>query len=185
MHVWLAGLQWLGDEHVEAWDQRVQMLDALRSLLTLELPFLLWRIYFEWDSLTMASGAFVYILKNLCWAVNDLMIILACGTDSPTLFHANPIKMFTQCLQGTALSSIFVGPAGIISLVATVGNKAVTGRLNARRERLALYRAWLMVEKEKVTIRQKAEAVRDFQSQLDKIDSQIAAIDAEIKFHHT
>ena len=56
------------------------LIDAYRSLLTLELPFFLWRLWLHWGD---TSGVEPHLLtvKNFMFGLADLLTILACGNE--------------------------------------------------------------------------------------------------------
>jgi len=172
------------ETQAEIYQRQANFIDALRSLLFLEAPYLLWRVYFEWSGLTLTSSAVIFMAKNLLWGIHDLMVILACGSDGAVLFHRNPVKEFSAFLNGSAVSTIFVGPAGVFSLAAKFGNKALSSRLEQDRDRMVLFRTWLMVERAKVDEWDKA-ALTVYKEQIEEINGKIDDIEMSIKLNHT
>eukprot|EP00931_Biecheleriopsis_adriatica_P118452 TRINITY_DN93862_c0_g1_i1.p1 TRINITY_DN93862_c0_g1~~TRINITY_DN93862_c0_g1_i1.p1 ORF type:complete len:737 (-),score=163.93 TRINITY_DN93862_c0_g1_i1:200-2410(-) len=168
------------DDVIEKFDKRAEVLDALRSVIFLEVPFLLWRLWFEWGSLTMTSSVIVYILKNLCWTIYDLMVIFSCSSDDAVLFSSNPIKGFKAFMNTLGLNSIFVGPAGVFALMSKVSNKAVKDSQQAQRERIAMFRTWLMVEKEKVDANNNESASKEMEEEIGKYTLKLKRLDEEI-----
>ncbi|CAE7347244.1 unnamed protein product [Symbiodinium microadriaticum] len=72
------------DDAMTAMQRRAKLIDAFRSVLTLELPFFLWRLWFNWGD---TSGIQVHLLtvKNGLWGFGDLLTILACGNEDATI----------------------------------------------------------------------------------------------------
>lgn len=161
------------------YSERMTVYDAFRSLLLLELPFLLWRLWFEWSNLSATSMATLFIAKNAFWVVMDSLTILACGRDSPLMCFFTPLRTIKTMASGTKLSSIWIGPAGVFMLAAQLASKAAVDSAEDKRNRLSAYRAWLQVEKVKAGKKGKA-----FDKRIREIDEEIRVQDDKIALAH-
>eukprot|EP00928_Gymnodinium_smaydae_P005857 TRINITY_DN12027_c1_g2_i2.p1 TRINITY_DN12027_c1_g2~~TRINITY_DN12027_c1_g2_i2.p1 ORF type:complete len:756 (-),score=151.50 TRINITY_DN12027_c1_g2_i2:59-2203(-) len=173
---------YLGDtaDAAERFERRARLLDSLRSLCFLEVPFLLWRLYFEWDSLGVTSFAALLIAKNFIWAIVDFLTILACGNESATVLAAAPIQTITHFLRGTSISTIWVGPAGVFMLAAQMTQNAVKGGIEEAKARLDVFRTWMLVERAKAG--SQAEA---YDREIQLLEEKIAELESAQRLTHT
>jgi len=163
----------------EQYDRRAKFVDSFRSLFFLELPFLCWRLYFEWANLGLASFATLLVGKNLVWGVVDFLNILACGNESATILSTKPIQTLTHLLSGTALSSIWVGPSGIFMLAAQMTSTVISDSIEGAKKRLDLYRAWMLVEKTKA-----GEDANQYDEEIHHVERMIDRLESGLKLAH-
>ncbi|CAE6972637.1 unnamed protein product [Symbiodinium sp. CCMP2592] len=154
--------------------RRAQLLDAIRSLFLLELPFLCWRIYIDWYTVDIANARILFILKNAIWAAVDFLTILNCGGDGGVMCACRPLRRVSG-LADTQLGKIWIGPAGVFLLAAQVASSVLKLRLHNRRANLLLHRAWLQSERHSAgTGRQLHNAkLREVTNQMELIDEKL------------
>jgi len=170
----------LGDN----FERKANVIDSVRSLFSLEVPFLLWRLYFEWDGLTIGSFALILMLKNLVWAVMDLLTILSCGDQTVTFLGMMPVSILSEALEGSPLSSVFVGPAGLFSIAASAERKVVAKSIEANRRDLKARKAWLIIERQKADDDHDVEANAVLTKEIELVEGQIAALAVKDKLNH-
>jgi hypothetical protein len=109
---------------------------------------LLGRFYILSDSLSFDSYNVILIFKNLVWAVMDLMTILSCGNESAKAFGMMPVRTLGSLISGTGFTSIFIGPAGLMSIASQFASSSANEAMQAKMHSLNLHKAWLIVERE-------------------------------------
>lgn len=167
-------------QYFERW---AAVLDACRSLFLLELPFFMWRLYF--DSADLGSNTISFLmLKNLVWGLTDFLTILACGNDKATCLAYQPIQFVTTHINGTILSFIWVGPAGLFRLVADVLIKSAEDRIAARQNQATVHKAWLIVERQKAIDCSNDDAAELYDSEIARLDGLIDDLNKEAAMNH-
>ena len=133
----------------ERFEKKAQLLEAFRSLLCLQVPFLLWRLYFDAFFVDMIrfAGRSLLIAKNVIWALYDLVIIAACLNRDATCFGLKPMAVFSMAAD-TKFGKLWVGPSGIVAMVAEFGGILRKSNLQKHSDRLQKYKEWLRVERE-------------------------------------
>ncbi|CAE6924726.1 unnamed protein product [Symbiodinium natans] len=157
------------EAELERFLQRAKLLDAIRSLFLLELPFLCWRIYIDWYTVDIANSRILFIFKNAIWAVIDLLTILSCGGDGGVMCSCAPLK-HVGGLADTQLGKIWIGPAGLFLLSAQIASSALKVRLRRRRDNLLLHRAWLQAERSAQTGPLHDAKLKEVANQLNILD---------------
>ncbi|CAE8612700.1 unnamed protein product [Polarella glacialis] len=175
---------WCRGSRREHYKQRATVIDAVRSLLLLEFPFLCWRLWLEWEDLSATSFVTLLIAKNAFWCIMDLLTILACGDDTPRMCFFEPLRTVKALVAGSKLSSIWVGPAGVFMLAGQLASKAVADTLQDTRNKLSAYRAWLQVEKFRARGEGNRADGRQFDDRLREVDELIRLQDGRIAMAH-
>ena len=98
------------------------VIDALRSLLCLQVPFMLRRLYFDAfkDDLLEFAGRTMLIAKNAIWAALDLVKILSCSNKEATCFTVKPMSVIGSAAD-SKFGHVWVGPSGMVATVAEWG----------------------------------------------------------------
>jgi len=176
----------------EPFEVRAEVLDAMRSLYLLELPFLLWRLYFEWNSLTVNSFTYIVMAKNVVWGFHDLLVILSCNNPAATIFGHAPLPALSTMINGSAMSSVFIGPAGLFRIAADFTTATLKQRFDDSRQVLNFHKAWLLVERERLIQSrsrgrwESAEAeMTAFSEAIQWVSSHMDALDKEEEMIHT
>lgn len=143
---WCAGPQSAHDP----FEVRAEVMDAVRSLFLLELPFLLWRLYFEWKALTVNSFTYIIMAKNVVWGFHDLLVILSCNNPAATICGRAPLPALSTMINGSAMSSVFIGPMGLFRIAADFTTATLKQKFDDSRQVLNLHKAWLLVERERL-----------------------------------
>jgi len=143
---WCSGAQSAHD----SFDHFAEILDSIRSLFLLELPFFLWRYHFEIDGLAIDSWNVIVMGKNVVWGLHDLLVILTCNNPSATIFGYTPLASLSAMINGSAMSSVWVGPAGFFRIAADFTAVSVKRTMETDMKNLETHKAWLLVEREKL-----------------------------------
>lgn len=176
---------WCGAAGLDGdFQRKAAVIDAIRSLFFLEVPFFLWRFYFEWDGLTIGSFVIILMLKNLVWAIMDFLTILSCGDSSVTCLGMMPVSMLSEALEGSQLSSVWVGPAGLFSLAAEAERKQVAMSIEAQRSKLNARKAWLIIERQKAEDDHDAEARAVLTTEIERVEGQLEGLNVQEKMNH-
>lgn len=138
------------DSRSDRFEARAEVFDAVRSLLTLEMPFFLWRAYFEGRTAGINSFVLILMSKNLIWGFMDLLIILSCANRNATCLGNTIVNSLDKFVSGSAVGSVWVGPAGIFRMAADTVMYSVKSGLQQQKEALNLRKAWLLVERTKI-----------------------------------
>jgi len=169
-------------------DNYAEVLDAWRSLFFLELPFLLGRWYFEGANLTLESFTIILMAKNLVWAVHDFLVIVTCNNPAATIFGHAPLPALSTMINGSAMSSVFVGPAGFFRIAADVTMSFMKGGYEEQIANANLHRAWLLVERQRYfkTHRHSADtdAVEKYNQAVEAVEREIANLELEAGMVH-
>ncbi|CAK9078919.1 unnamed protein product [Durusdinium trenchii] len=91
-----------GRNSFERFERRARVIDAGRSLLCLQLPFLLWRLFlnsFQLDFLSW-GGRTMLIGKNFIWSLMALTKILSCGRAEATACGWQPMRFLEKAHIG-------------------------------------------------------------------------------------
>ncbi|CAK0897309.1 unnamed protein product [Prorocentrum cordatum] len=164
--------------------RKATLIDSVRSLFFLEVPFFLWRLYFEWDGLTFGSFVVILMLKNFVWAIMDFLTILSCGDNAATCLGMMPVSMLSEALEGSALSSVSVGPAGLFSLAAATARKQVAISIKEQRSKLKVRNAWLIIERQKAEDGHDVEAIAVLTEEINRVEGQLKVLDEQEKMNH-
>eukprot|EP00931_Biecheleriopsis_adriatica_P118388 TRINITY_DN93803_c0_g1_i1.p1 TRINITY_DN93803_c0_g1~~TRINITY_DN93803_c0_g1_i1.p1 ORF type:complete len:662 (-),score=113.30 TRINITY_DN93803_c0_g1_i1:80-2065(-) len=171
------------ESRAERFEARAEVLDAFRSLVFLELPFLMWRIWFERGTVSIDSFAMILMAKNLLWGFMDLLTILSCGNRSATFFGASIMKDFETFIRGSAVGSVWVGPAGIFRIAADTVFSSVKMGLAHEKERLQLKKAWLLVERARLPETSK-EAMADYDLAIEQTSAEMSVLEQKAARAH-
>lgn len=147
---WLRCGEMCEGEERELFERRAQVLDALRSLLFLQLPFLLWRLWFSSFTVDVVSwaGSTLLIAKNTIWALLDLTIVLSCGREDSMLCGSRPLQHL-RAATVSPFGQVWVGPSGIIACAAEMAGTTRKARLEQKHLKLLQHEEWLRAEKQK------------------------------------
>eukprot|EP00927_Polykrikos_kofoidii_P057492 TRINITY_DN5162_c0_g1_i2.p1 TRINITY_DN5162_c0_g1~~TRINITY_DN5162_c0_g1_i2.p1 ORF type:complete len:692 (-),score=102.19 TRINITY_DN5162_c0_g1_i2:719-2794(-) len=159
------------------------VLDSLRSLFLLELPFFLLRLHFESTHFDTNTVDFL-MLKNFVWAITDFLTIIACGNHDATCFTVRPIRWVTDHIDGTILSFIWVGPGGLFRVATDATIKTVADRIEAQRQDVCMHKAWLVIEQSKAMERGSSEAVAAYRDEISRLDVLLADLDKQEAMNH-
>ncbi|CAK8995523.1 Sulfatase-modifying factor 2 [Durusdinium trenchii] len=119
-----------GRNSFERFERRARVIDAGRSLLCLQLPFLLWRLFlnsFQLDFLSW-GGRTMLIGKNFIWSLMALTKILSCGRAEA---------------GSTQLSQIWIGPSGILAFMLEAAGRMRAKQLEHEESKLKDHLNWL------------------------------------------
>ena len=163
----------------EKFEKKARLLDAFRSLLCLQLPFLFWRLYldsFKVDVILFA-GQSLLIAKNAIWAAYNLVTIVACQNKDATVFGLKPIKACSIAAD-TKFGKLWVGPSGIVAMVAEFAGIMRKRDLRKHTDRLEKYQKWLLSEKELAS----EEMQEIFDRKLKDLDLELAITKEKMEF---
>ncbi len=171
-------------------DGRAEVLEAIRSLFCLELPFFLWRFYFEFGKFTLTGSNIILLLKNFVFGLHDLLVLFSCNNTGMTCLGTQVLESLNTLTKGSAVSSVFVGPAGFARVAADLGTNMQKGKLEQRKAALQTQKAWMLVDRE--TTREPSGHLSDahpgtarFNAAIKKTESRIARIEKELATIHT
>lgn len=164
-------------------EARAEVLDALRSLLTLEMPFFLWRAYFEGSTVGVDSFVLILMFKNLIWGLMDLLIILSCANRNATCLGSSIVNGLDKFVSGSAVGSVWVGPAGIFRMAADTVMYSVKSGLEQRKEAMNLRKAWLLVERMKIAKNDEA-GWQLYNEAIARTDSHLRVLEQKAKRAH-
>eukprot|EP00930_Biecheleria_cincta_P073553 TRINITY_DN6082_c0_g2_i1.p1 TRINITY_DN6082_c0_g2~~TRINITY_DN6082_c0_g2_i1.p1 ORF type:complete len:651 (+),score=103.27 TRINITY_DN6082_c0_g2_i1:59-2011(+) len=173
------------DEKADRFQARAEVLDALRSLFTLELPYFLWRCYMEWHGLGIDSFVLIIMSKNMVWGFMDLMIILSCANRKATLFGSAIVSHLDKFVSGSAVGTVWVGPAGIFRMATDTMMYSVKTGLEQEKAALNMKRAWLLVERMKVDKdRDQDDSWKLYTKAIENTDSELKVLDNKTSRAH-
>ena len=163
----------------ERFNHRARVLDAMRSLFLLQLPFMLWRLYFDAFTVNVVTlgGNFMLIAKNFVWCLMDLAIILSCTRKDASICSWKPIEFLERAAE-SRFGQVWVGPNGMVALVAEVGGSARVAQLERRKAYLESYKRWILSEQ---AVAHKSQ--RDLYSRpLQEVESRLLEVDEKMHF---
>ena len=168
--------------HAERFEKKAQLLDAFRSLLCLQIPFLLWRLYFDAFTVDLIqfAGRSLLIAKNVIWALYDSVIIAACLNKDATIFGVKPMAVFSMAAD-TKFGKLWVGPSGMVAMLAAFGGILRKSNLTKRIEQLQKYKDWLLFEKDCASP-SNLEICEAFDSKLQHVQVELAVAEEKLQF---
>lgn len=121
-HGWLKISALNKGSRLARFEKKAMVLDALRSLLCLQVPFMLWRLYFDAFKVDLLefAGRTMLIAKNAIWAALDLVKILSCSNKEATCFTVKPMSVISSAAD-SKFGHVWVGPSGMVATVAEWG----------------------------------------------------------------
>ena len=121
-HGWLKISALNKGSRLARFEKKAMVLDALRSLLCLQVPFMLWRLYFDAFKVDLLefAGRTMLIAKNAIWAALDLVKILACSNKEATCLTVKPMSVIGSAAD-SKFGHVWVGPSGMVATVAEWG----------------------------------------------------------------
>ena len=121
-HGWLKISALHKGSRLARFEKKAMVLDALRSLLCLQVPFMLWRLYFDAFKVDLLefAGRTMLIAKNAIWAALDLVKILSCSNKEATCFTVKPMSVIGSAAD-SKFGHVWVGPSGMVATVAEWG----------------------------------------------------------------
>ncbi|CAL1166779.1 unnamed protein product [Cladocopium goreaui] len=139
-----------GGDRLLLFERRAQVLDAFRSLLCLQLPFLVWRLYFNSFQLDFVAwgGTTMLIGKNALWGLLDIVKILSCGRPDAVLCRCRPVE-YLQKATNSKLGQVWVGPSGLVAFMVEIAGSLRAKRLQHREMKIQQHIEWLITESQK------------------------------------
>ena len=121
-HGWLKISALNKGNRLARFEKKAMVLDALRSLLCLQVPFMLWRLYFDAFKVDILefAGRTMLIAKNAIWAALDLVKILTCSNKEATCLSVKPMSVISSAAD-SKFGHVWVGPSGMVATVAEWG----------------------------------------------------------------
>merc|ERR1719476_995260 len=148
---------------------------------------MLWRLWFEGSTLAIDSWTVIVIAKNVVGGLHDLLTILTCNNPTATIFGFAPLQTMSMMIKGSAMNSVWVGPAGFFRIAADMATATAKGSIQEKREALNLHISWLLIEKEAVaqTTPHDSDALAAFDTSIAAIKTQISDLDQVDELIHT
>jgi len=164
----------------ERFNHRARVLDAMRSLLLLQLPFMLWRLYFDAFTVNVVTlgGNFMLIAKNFVWGLMDLAIILSCTRKDASVCSWKPIEFLERAAE-SRFGQVWVGPNGMVALVAEIGGSARMAQLERRKEYLQSYKKWILSEQAEAEHKSQRDL---YDRPLQDVESRLLEVDEKMHF---
>jgi len=131
---------------LDAFERRAKWLNAVRTLVLLEFPFLCFRFYFD---IVLGGSVSIMFLKNLIWCCIHVMLLFSCGNDAATCLQMTPIRSIMSTIKGTKLSTVFIAPAAMFQVAAQVYEARLSLGIQSQIADLEGHKAWLMCERRK------------------------------------
>ena len=157
---------------LDQFERRAKWVDAARAAFCLEIPFFIFRFYFD---LWLGGFPSIFLLKNLVMGVIAFMLFLSCGNEGATCCSMHPIKTVNGAIKGSKLTKAFVGPSALVRLATDLYDQGKKNTLDAQKKDLEAAQTWMIVERKKW--KDKGEdalvyhdALAAMQKRLDKID---------------
>lgn len=130
----------------DRFENTARLLDSVRSLFFLELPFFLVRYYFNVSAID-GGWMGVLMLKNLLWGSIDFLRIISCANPKATIFGMQPISSFEHFAESNGkLNSIFYGPAGLWRIAADSFTGRAKDHIQDKIDKYQKHKTWLTME---------------------------------------
>mmetsp|Transcript_52702 Transcript_52702/g.163701 ORF Transcript_52702/g.163701 Transcript_52702/m.163701 type:complete len:651 (-) Transcript_52702:114-2066(-) len=171
---------------LERFDRWAKVLDAVRSLLCLELPFLAVRCALEVAARGRCS---VWLLKNLVCIAVDVMMLAACGNEGAECLATRPLRFVSELVSVAPPRGIGPWAGGLHRVAADPAASSVHTRYQQDIERLSQHRAWLTLESEKAEA-QAAELGTEeavlaarvpYEASLRQVDLELARVNCQMQ----
>lgn len=179
---WFRARELCEGTHAERFEKKAQLLDAFRSLLCLQVPFMLWRLYFDAFTVDLIqfAGRSLLIAKNVIWALYDFVIIAACMNQDASIFGVKPMAVFSMAAD-TKFGKLWVGPSGMVAMLAEFGGILRKNNLTQQIEQLQQYEQWLLAEKD-CAGPDNLEICEAFDEQLQDVQAELAVTEEKLRF---
>ncbi|CAK9040391.1 Sulfatase-modifying factor 2 [Durusdinium trenchii] len=144
---WLDLKQLQKGNRCERFERKASVLDAFRSMITLQLPFLIWRLWFDKFSVDVVefAGRTMFIAKNAIWALLDLLTILTCGNDQASINGWRPMSTAHSASE-SQFGKVWVGPTGMFAWLASIFGSMRMDDIKSCQTVLKNHHEWLLKE---------------------------------------
>ena len=160
-------------------EEVASVLDAARSLLFLQLPFMIWRLWFDSFSVDVLQlgNRTLLISKNAIWGAINLIQILSCGDEKATLCGWQPLKALHSAAD-SQFGKVWVGPNGMTAFVAEHLGAMEKERTATNKHLLESHRDWLMNE-----MNGASKEHRDaYEEKLDQVNMKLEVTEEKMHF---
>lgn len=178
-HGWLKISALHKGSRLARFEKKAMVLDALRSLLCLQVPFMLWRLYFDAFKVDLLefAGRTMLIAKNAIWAALDLVKILSCSNKEATCFTVKPMSVIGSAAD-SKFGHVWVGPSGMVATVAEWGGMMRNKELQKSKNLIEKYHQWLLAESKETS----PEMTEAYGRKLKQVELQLAVADEKMAF---
>lgn len=184
---WLDSAYLTPENTKDTWERRCNYFNTLRELIFIEAPYGCIRFYFD---IWLGGWPTIMLLKNIVWGVIDVLLLLSCGNEKATCMMYTPIEFVRHMVKGSKMAAIWIGPAGMFRIGADMAQQAAADIMEAKKDRLIVHKAWLVLQREKVeglgrnTGEDVAEALQSFDTAIGKVEEAIGDLEAQQTFIH-
>lgn len=126
------------------------------------------------------AGRSLLIAKNVIWALYDSVIIAACLNKDATIFGVKPMAVFSMAAD-TRFGKLWVGPSGIVAMLAEFGGILRKNNLTQQTEQLQKYKEWLLAEKDCASSSNR-EICEAFDDKLQDVQLELAVVEEKLQF---
>eukprot|EP00435_Cladocopium_sp_Y103_P013720 s2308_g3.t1 len=178
-HGWLKISELNKGRRSARFEKKAMVLDALRSLLCLQVPFLLWRLYFDAFKVDILefAGRTMLIAKNAIWAALDLVKILTCSNKEATCLTVKPMSVISSAAD-SKFGHVWVGPSGMVATVAEWGGMMRNKELQKSKNLIEKYHQWLLAESKETS----PEMMEAYGQKLKQVELRLAVADEKMAF---
>jgi len=164
---------------LDVFERRAKWIDAIRAAFCFEIPFFVFRLYFD---LWLGGFPSIFLLKNFVMGVIAFMLVLSCGNEGATCCSMHPIKTVNGAIKGSKLTKAFVGPSALVRLATDLYDNGIKQTLEDQKKDLEAAQTWLIVERKKW--KDKGEEAEVYHDAISALQKRMDLIDKKEKMLH-